>query len=173
MMIDDTDGQMIFGGLKFPDICLTGEEKPRKNLTQETFPDRGSNPGPAAWQARMLPPSPQRWTVEFGILSEPFSSRHLFYRICQRDNLMSKSRTSSSYQKVFTTYFHYLAYKFCRPAYFPKKLKIIYIYMYISSECSAQRQILHCKRRNLGRSSAKGRSSAPNSATKAAVLLEI
>ena len=34
------------GGLKFPDICLTAEEKPRKNLTQETSPDRGSNPGP-------------------------------------------------------------------------------------------------------------------------------
>ena len=40
---------MIFGdlvGLKFPDICLTGEEKLRKNLTLETCPDRGSNPGP-------------------------------------------------------------------------------------------------------------------------------
>ena len=40
---------MIFGdlvGLKFPAICLTGEEKPRKNLTQETCPDRVSNPGP-------------------------------------------------------------------------------------------------------------------------------
>ena len=39
---------MIFGdlvGLKLPDICLTGEDKPRKNLTQETSPDRGSNPG--------------------------------------------------------------------------------------------------------------------------------
>ena len=51
MMIDDDDddGQMIFvdlGGLKLPDICLTGEEKHRKNLTQETCPDRGSNPGP-------------------------------------------------------------------------------------------------------------------------------
>ena len=46
---DDYDGQVIFedlGGLKFPDICLTGEEKPRKNLTQETCPDRGSNLGP-------------------------------------------------------------------------------------------------------------------------------
>ena len=36
MMSDDgNDGQMIFGdlgGLKLPDICLTGEEKPRKNL---------------------------------------------------------------------------------------------------------------------------------------------
>ena len=45
---DDYGGQMIFGdlmGLKFPGICLTGEEKPRKNLTQETCPDRGSNPG--------------------------------------------------------------------------------------------------------------------------------
>ena len=32
MMIDDYDGQMIFGdlvGLKLPDIRLTGEEKPR------------------------------------------------------------------------------------------------------------------------------------------------
>ena len=46
---DDYNGQMILrnlGGLKFPNICLTGEEKPRKNLTQETCPDRGSNPGP-------------------------------------------------------------------------------------------------------------------------------
>ena len=49
MISDDNDGQMMFGdlgGLKLPDICLTGEEKPRKNLTQETCPDRGSNPGP-------------------------------------------------------------------------------------------------------------------------------
>ena len=49
MSIDDNDGQMIFGdlgGLKLPDICFTGEEKPRKNLTQETCPDRGSNTGP-------------------------------------------------------------------------------------------------------------------------------
>ena len=46
---DDNDGQLIFGdlgGLKVPDIYLTGEEKPRKNLTHETCPDRGSNPGP-------------------------------------------------------------------------------------------------------------------------------
>ena len=34
------------GGLKVPGICLTGEEKLRKNLTQETCPDRGSNPDP-------------------------------------------------------------------------------------------------------------------------------
>ena len=43
------DGQTIFrdlGGLKLPDICLTGEEKTRKNLTQEICPNRGSNPGP-------------------------------------------------------------------------------------------------------------------------------
>ena len=45
---DDYDGQMISGdlvGLKLPDICLTGEEKPRKNLTQETCPNRGLNLG--------------------------------------------------------------------------------------------------------------------------------
>ena len=49
MSDDDNDDQMIFGdlgGLKLPDICLTGEENPRKNLTQETCPDRGPNPGP-------------------------------------------------------------------------------------------------------------------------------
>ena len=49
MMMDDNDGQMVFGdlgGLKLPDIHLTGEEKPRKNLTQESCHDRGSNPGP-------------------------------------------------------------------------------------------------------------------------------
>ena len=49
MMMDDYDGHRRFGdlvGLKLPDIRLTGEEKPRKNLTQETCPDRGSNPGP-------------------------------------------------------------------------------------------------------------------------------
>ena len=50
MMSDyDNDGQMIFGdlvGLKLPDICRTAEESPRKNLTKETCPDRGSNPGP-------------------------------------------------------------------------------------------------------------------------------
>ena len=57
---------MIFGdrgGLKFPDLCLTGEDKPRKNLTQEICPDRGSNPGPlrdkrACYHLRHL-----RWTV--------------------------------------------------------------------------------------------------------------
>ena len=46
---DDYDGQIIFGdllGLKLPDICLTGEENPRKKLTQKNCPDRGSNPGP-------------------------------------------------------------------------------------------------------------------------------
>ena len=40
---------MIFGdlvSLKLPDICLTSEENTRKNLTQETCPDRDSNPGP-------------------------------------------------------------------------------------------------------------------------------
>ena len=46
----DDDGQIIFGdlgGLKLPDICLTGEEKPRKKKhTQETCPDRELNPGP-------------------------------------------------------------------------------------------------------------------------------
>ena len=50
-MDDDNDGQMIFldlVGLKLPDIRLAGEEKQKKkkNLTQETCSDRGSNSGP-------------------------------------------------------------------------------------------------------------------------------
>ena len=45
IIMEDNDGQMIFGGLKLPDICLTDEEKPQKNLTQEICPDQGSNPG--------------------------------------------------------------------------------------------------------------------------------
>ena len=46
---DEYGAKMIFGdlvGLKCSDICLTGEEKPRKNLEQETCPDWGSNPCP-------------------------------------------------------------------------------------------------------------------------------
>ena len=42
MMIDDeNDGQMIFGdlgGLQLPDICLTGEENPQKNLPRKLVP---------------------------------------------------------------------------------------------------------------------------------------
>ena len=35
---------MIFGDLG--GLKLTGEENPRKNITQETCPNRGSNPDP-------------------------------------------------------------------------------------------------------------------------------
>ena len=59
---DDYDGQIIFGdlmGLKFPDICLTGEENPRKKPHQGNLSRTGIKPGPAAWQTRMLPPAPQ------------------------------------------------------------------------------------------------------------------
>ena len=45
--MDDNDGQMILGdlgGLKLPDICLTGEEKPHPgNLSRP-----GIEPGPTA-----------------------------------------------------------------------------------------------------------------------------
>ena len=48
-------------GLKLPDICLRGKEKPRKthpgNLSRPRI-----EPGPAAWQALLLPPALQRWT---------------------------------------------------------------------------------------------------------------
>ena len=67
MMMDDYDGQMRFGGLvglKFPDIRLTGKEKHRKNLTKETCPDRGSNPGPLRdKRADMLPSEPAQQVI--------------------------------------------------------------------------------------------------------------
>ena len=70
MMIDDDNGgQMIFGGLgglKLPYICLTGEEQLRKNLTQETCPDRGSNPGPMR-DRRACYFLAHRWTQEIVI----------------------------------------------------------------------------------------------------------
>ena len=43
----------------------------------------------------------------------------------------------------------------------------------ISSECSTQGQVFHCKWRNQGCSSTQGRSSTADSGTKVAVLLEI
>ena len=51
MSDDDNDGQMIFGdlgGLKLPDICLTGEEKPRKK------PHPGNIPTGDQTQARCV-----------------------------------------------------------------------------------------------------------------------
>ena len=63
---DDYDGQMIFGDIGEPKVSWNLSYrwgKTPKNLTQETCPDRGSNHGPAAWQACMLPLAPQRWTI--------------------------------------------------------------------------------------------------------------
>ena len=51
IMMDDYDGQMIFGnltGLKLPDICLTGEEKPRKKPHPGNLSRPSIEPGPAA-----------------------------------------------------------------------------------------------------------------------------
>ena len=51
MIMDDGDGQMIFGdlmGLKLPDIRLTGEEKPRKKPHPGNLSRPGIELGPAA-----------------------------------------------------------------------------------------------------------------------------
>ena len=51
IMNDDNDGQMIFGdlgGLKLPDICLTGEEKPRRKPHPGNLSRPGIEPGPSA-----------------------------------------------------------------------------------------------------------------------------
>ena len=62
----DYDGQMIFAELvylKLPGICLTDEEKHRKKSHPGNLSRPRIEPGPAAWQERMLPPAPQRWTI--------------------------------------------------------------------------------------------------------------
>ena len=49
MSMDDYDGQMIFGdlgGLKLPDICLTGEENPEKTSPRKLVPAGDRNSGP-------------------------------------------------------------------------------------------------------------------------------
>ena len=51
MSEDDDDGQMIFrdlGGPKFPDICLTGEEKRSKKPHPGNLSLPGIELGPAA-----------------------------------------------------------------------------------------------------------------------------
>ena len=71
---------MIFGdlgGLKLPDICFTGEEKPRKNLTEETCPDRGSNPGPLSDVLLVLFILFRRKTWQVFTLREPSRTRLL------------------------------------------------------------------------------------------------
>ena len=69
-------------GLKLPDFCLTGEENPRwkphpGNLSRPWF-----EPGPAAWNARLLLPVPQRWTGNFKIQqnSVPVSLKENWYQ---------------------------------------------------------------------------------------------
>ena len=42
-------------GLSFPDICLTVEEKPRKKPQPGKLSPLGIEPGPARWEATMLP----------------------------------------------------------------------------------------------------------------------
>ena len=56
MTVSDIRGWM---GLSFPDICLTVEEKPQKNLNLENGPDRVSKPGPLSERQRCYP-RPQR-----------------------------------------------------------------------------------------------------------------
>ena len=67
MIMDDNGGQMIFedlGGLKLPDICLTGEEKPQKTSPRKLVLTRDRT------RARCVTGdlAPQRWTIEREIM---------------------------------------------------------------------------------------------------------
>ena len=71
-MMSDDDGQMIFGdpgGLKLPDICLTGEKKPKKphpgNLSR---PGISCN-GPQVFVVILLEPGVSKETEVFRIVS--------------------------------------------------------------------------------------------------------
>ena len=72
---NDDDGQMIFGdlvGLKLPNMSYRWGKTPKKphpgNLSRP-----GIEPGPSAWQARMLPLAPQRWTICFYFVKNLFT----------------------------------------------------------------------------------------------------
>ena len=115
MSYDNNDGQMIFGdlvGLKLPDICLTGEEKPWKNLTQETCPDRGSNPGPlrdrraCCRQPHLFNGCSKRYTVYFDRIILRFLSRNCNYFLSERnsDYFYLVSNTATWEQHLCTAY---------------------------------------------------------------------
>ena len=66
---DDYDGQMIFGDLgdlNFPDICLTGEGKPRKKLIKTFFKSAVNN-----FVLRII----EIWTLNFMFLTRTLGGR--------------------------------------------------------------------------------------------------
>ena len=96
---DDYDGQMIFGdpgGLKFPDICLTGEEKPRKKHHPGNLSRPGIEPRPVAWQARMLPLAPQRWTRRNIIFKNILRDRCSLRKIKQYFMIIFRSKSCAN-----------------------------------------------------------------------------
>ena len=107
MMMDDYYGQMIFGvlmGLKLPDIRLTGEEKPRRKPHPGNLSRPWIEPGPAAWQARMLPLAPQWWMFTFKLYSNSTDvNRVLFYTMQNIRNLSLFSELVSYLICLYTT----------------------------------------------------------------------
>ena len=64
-MMDDYDGQMIFGdlvGLKFPDIHLTGEEKPPKKPHSRKLVLTGDQTRARCMTSAHAITCPQQWT---------------------------------------------------------------------------------------------------------------
>ena len=80
-------GRVHISGHWLPDICRTGEEKPRKNLNSANFSRPGIEPGPAAWQARMQPVAPQRWTFICNKIYAIIKRSYLFIEIMNEKSL--------------------------------------------------------------------------------------
>ena len=101
MIMDDNDGQMIFGdlvGLKLPEIRLTGEEKPRKNLT---CPDRGRTRARCVTSAHATTCST---TVDYSDVIE-FEVECLIQKILQ-----AACSTVQIHKIIFD---HYVTFSFC------------------------------------------------------------
>ena len=78
---DDYDGQMIFGEPCGPKASWHLSYRRRKTQIKPhpgNLSRPGIEPGPAAWQARMLPPAPQRWTWVFSK-----SIKYAYLNICE------------------------------------------------------------------------------------------
>ena len=85
MSDDDNDGQMIFGdlgGLKLPDMCLTGEEKPQKTAAKKLVPT-GDRTRARCVTGAHAPAWPT--AVDIGIILAQINGKHIF--ILYRDTL--------------------------------------------------------------------------------------
>ena len=99
---------MIFWGpwgLKLPDICLTGEEKPRKNLTQKLVPtgDRTGARCVAGAHATAWPTAVD-WLIKYAFLSRNYFTSYTSFTLYIVFLITNKQFKDINYESVGYTY---------------------------------------------------------------------